>query len=116
MENSMLETKSIKVATKVIIHSGNARVKVNEAADYIEKFYFDAAEKKLEEAEAEITAAHGIQTDIIQAESRGEKLELSLLIVHAQDTLMTVISEKNMMARMLKLFKRFHSKFSEKDS
>ncbi len=50
--------------------------------------------KFLVEAEKELGNAHRIQTDIIQKEAAGEKIDISVLFVHAQDHLMTAMAEK----------------------
>ena len=44
---------------------------------------------KLGNAKEAVNEAHHSQTEMIQAEIRGEKAPLSLLMVHAQDHLMT---------------------------
>ena len=64
-----------------------------EALDAISEFDFEKAEEKLKESHEKITAAHKVQTDAIQGETRGEESEHSLLFAHAQDTLMTIYSE-----------------------
>ena len=56
----------------------------NDEAGDIEK-----AEESLENAKEAVNEAHHSQTEMIQAEIRGEKAPLSLLMVHAQDHLMT---------------------------
>ena len=42
---------------------------------------------------------------MIQKEASGEKIELSLLFVHAQDHLMTAISEKTLIEQIIELRK-----------
>lgn len=45
------------------------------------------AQDKLKEAEQEIVAAHKIQTALNQQEVNGEKFEIPMLLIHAQDHL-----------------------------
>ena len=56
-----------------------------------EKGDYDKADKLLKEADDCLLEAHKIQTSIIQAEARGERTEVSVLFVHAQDHLTTAM-------------------------
>ena len=48
--------------------------------------------------------AHKTQTRLIQDEINGEKVDTSLLMIHAQDHLMT-LSEKSLIEKMIELYK-----------
>ena len=77
------------------------------------KEFSDADKKKLEDqikkAQEEISTAHQVQTEVIQSEARGQGLEFSLLMTHAQDSLMVTMSEINMAKQMLKLYQKLYS-------
>ena len=45
----------------------------------------------IKEAREDLKSAHQTQTELIQGEARGEKSELSLILVHAQDHLTTAM-------------------------
>lgn len=49
--------------------------------------------------------AHKTQTRLIQDEINGEKVDTSLLMIHAQDHLMTALSEKSLIEKMIELYK-----------
>lgn len=102
-ENNVL----VKVAFNIILFAGNARSKANVALDFLKNKDFENARKNIEEARKEITAAHREQTDIIQAEAAGESHEPCLLFTHAQDTLMTIMSEVNLAEKLIDLFEAF---------
>ena len=70
----------------------------------------EEAEAKLKEAKDSITEAHNGQTEVIQAEMRGEETKISLLFIHAQDTIMTITNEINMATEMLEMYKLIHGK------
>ncbi len=108
MEEKIIDTKTVKIAAQVIIFAGNARVILNDVVLAIEDKNFAKAEELIKKAEAEMTKAHEIQTDIIQAEARGQSLQLSLLLTHAQDTLMSANTEIRMICHMLRLFKKMY--------
>ena len=61
------------------------------------------AEKLLKEADKSLLAAHNIQTEIIQAETSGDNMEVSVLFVHAQDHLMTAVEAKSLIECMIKM-------------
>ena len=86
-ENSLL----IPVAMKIIMNSGNARTKANEALEALSIFDFSNAHKK-----------------IVQKEAAGEHYKTCLLFTHAQDTLMTIMSEVNLTEKMIILFESFY--------
>lgn len=107
------EDKLVEVSMTIILNSGNARFKANEALDYLAEGLYTEARNALEKARVDITLAHQAQTIIIQAESRGEKQETTLLFAHAQDTLMTVMSEINLIEKLLIVFKRLEERMLE---
>jgi len=95
-----------EIVFSIIISAGNARAKAYDALKSAQEGDFEAAKKYLKEAEVEVGDAHRVQTDIMQKEAGGEKVELSVLFVHAQDHLMTAISEKGLIENMIHLYKR----------
>lgn len=102
--------QTVQASMSIILNAGDARVACKEALDAIAKFDFDLAEAKLKDSQEKITAAHKVQTDEIQGETRGEKREYSLLFAHAQDTLMTIYSEINIAKQLLKIFKSYETR------
>ncbi|MDB7980369.1 PTS lactose/cellobiose transporter subunit IIA [Faecalicoccus pleomorphus] len=98
------------ISMKIIWHSGNARTKANKALDELAEHKFDRAKELMEEARNEIILAHQAQTKIIQEEASGEHYEPSLLFSHAQDTLMTIMSELNITEKLIMLFETLENK------
>ena len=105
-ENSLL----IPVAMKIIMNSGNARTKANEALEALSIFDFSNAHKKIVEAREDIKKAHQEQTEIIQKEAAGEHYKTYLLFTHAQDTLMTIFSELNITMSLVGIVKSIEYK------
>ncbi|ABR50267.1 phosphotransferase system PTS, lactose/cellobiose-specific IIA subunit [Alkaliphilus metalliredigens QYMF] len=95
-----------EVIFQIILHAGNARGEAYDALKAAKEKDFEKAQKHLEEAEKEAGIAHRAQTEIIQGEINGKKVEMSLLFVHAQDHLMTAIAEKGLIENMMDLYKR----------
>lgn len=109
MENDF-ENKMVEAAMAVIVSAGEARDFCKEALQRARQGSFEEAEAKLAEAKSSITQAHNGQTEVIQAEMRGEETKISLLFIHAQDTIMTITSEINMAEEMLEMYRLIHGK------
>ena len=101
-----LDNESVRIATQVIINSGNARALAFKAFDFAENHDYDAANESIMKAKEEIATAHKTQTEIIHAEARGENIEISLLLTHAQDSLMIAMSEVQLIERIIRLFQK----------
>ncbi|CAI6319176.1 EIIA-Lac [Bacillus subtilis] len=66
----------------------------------------EEARKKLQESGEELTKAHHYQTELIQNEAGGEKTEMTLLMVHAQDHLMNAMTVKDLAAEFIELYEK----------
>ena len=94
-----------EVIFTIILHAGNARAEAYEALRAAQAGDFAKAAEHLRQAEEEVSAAHRVQADMIQQEAQGNKVEITLLFVHAQDHLMTALSEKNLIENMVEMHK-----------
>lgn len=101
MENEIFE---------IISHGGNARAFAYDAIKKAQEGKIKEAENLLKEAQKELDNAHNTQTKLIQAEINGQDLKMNLLMVHAQDHLMTAIAEKNLIEHIVKLYKVLNEK------
>jgi PTS system cellobiose-specific IIA component len=90
----------------IILHTGNARGFAYEALEAAESFDFDKADLLLNQADEELGKAHQTQTKLIQAEMNGVAFEKTLLLIHAQDHLMTAMSEQKLIERMIRVVKK----------
>lgn len=95
-----------KIIMKIILHSGNARSKAFEALDMAEHAKYEEALTLLAECEKELSIAHTTQTGLIQDEVNGKGVSLNLLLVHAQDHLMNAITVKELVGKMIQMYKR----------
>lgn len=87
----------------IISYGGDAKAIAYEALEIAQNGDFDLAKQKIKEANDKLTEAHNTQTKLIQAEINGEDMDMSLLMVHAQDHLMTSISEISLIEQMIKM-------------
>jgi cellobiose-specific phosphotransferase system component IIA len=85
-----------------------------EAYELMGEEEYDQSREKLKTAKAEVVLAHKAQTNVIQGEARGEEHEFSLLFAHAQDTLMTVMSEANIANKLVGVFEKMSQKINQR--
>ena len=95
----------VATAMQIIMNAGDARLSVKDALSHAKAFDFTEAENKMEEAKKFIVQAHKSQTEVIQSEANGKKYEYSMLFAHAQDTLMTIMSEIQLAEQMIDILK-----------
>lgn len=106
--------ETIEISMKIILHAGNARSDIHLALDKIAEDEFESAEELLIKAKEKTTLAHQIHTEVIQQEASGETMQYSILFAHAQDTLMTIMSELALAKQLIKLFKHVAKKMDDK--
>ncbi len=103
----MDENPIIQTALKIILAAGDARTKANQALDALSEKDYATAHALIDDARQDILKAHQAQTEVIQAEAAGEHFDPCLIFNHAQDTLMTIMSEVNLAERLIMLFESF---------
>ena len=77
------------VAFQIITAVGTARTQNIEAKHKAGEGRFEEAEAKIKEGQKEFTTGHHAHADLIAKEAGGEKAEYGLLIMHAEDQLMS---------------------------
>ncbi|SFB39257.1 PTS system, cellobiose-specific IIA component [Lentibacillus halodurans] len=96
------------VSMRIILHAGNAKNHLHEALQDARNAAFHQIESKMKQASDELLEAHKLQTKFIQKDT-GEGLKtLPVLLVHAQDHLMTVMSEKTLIEEMVEVYRNQH--------
>lgn len=90
----------------VILHAGNARSSAKEAQEHATEGNWEAAQASLDEANDEVILAHKSNVEIIQKEAKGEKVEFSVLLVHALDLLVLAWSEIDFAEQFINLNRR----------
>lgn len=91
---------------EIVAYAGDARSKYIEALNSANNGDFEKAEKLIQEGNDLILEAHNTQTKMIQMEAAGEKIDVSFLVVHAQDHLMTVMLLRDIVKNFINLYKR----------
>lgn len=91
---------------EIIAYSGNAKALGYEALKAAEDFDFSKAEEQMKQAEKELNLAHNVQTRLIQEDLNGEGFEKSMLLIHAQDHLMTALSEQKLIEHFIRIIRK----------
>ncbi|MEG2347500.1 PTS lactose/cellobiose transporter subunit IIA [Cetobacterium somerae] len=94
------------IAMQLVGNAGEGRSLAFEALAHAKKKEFDLAQEKLKKSKESLLRAHSLQTDLICKEADGEKTEIGLLMVHAQDHLMTAMLAKDLITEMIELYKK----------
>ncbi len=105
-----MDEKILNASMSIIMKAGDARLLITEALNEISAEDYETAAGKIKDAQKMMTEAHSIQTDMIQGEARGEKMEYSLIFAHAQDTLMTINSELVLAKQLYKVFESLENR------
>ncbi len=107
-----LDEKVITVAMEIILSAGDARTHATQGMKAELSGNRAEADQCIKDAKECIKDAHNAQTGMIQDEARGNKADFSLLLIHAQDTVMTIISEVNMIELMIHMHRQLEDKIN----
>lgn len=93
-----------KVSFEMISKAGEAFSILVKALEYVRTGKPEMAELSIKESEKLMNEAHNLQTQLIVTEANGGKNEFSVLLIHAQDTLMNTILMSTIVKEMIKMF------------
>lgn len=94
----------------IIVKSGEAKSSAFEAIQFAKKGEFDKASELLNQSNENLASAHQMQTSLIQTEAGGNKTEVTLLMVHAQDHLMTAMTVRDLAREIVELYENKEKK------
>lgn len=94
------------VTIEIIAYAGDARTKYIEALNAASNKEYDKAKALIQEGNELIAEAHKAQTNMLQMEASGQKIDVGFLTVHAQDHLMTVVLLRDIINNFIELYKR----------
>ena len=106
-----MNTEELQMAAfGIILSSGNARTIVHEAFAAMRKGKYEKAEQLLEDANADMLEAHHAQTTLLQEYASGTEIKIEIIMVHAQDHLMTTMTLREVAIEMLALYRKVDDK------
>jgi cellobiose PTS system EIIA component len=104
---SVESTEQIQMLSfTIILHAGNARSFAMEAIGLAKQYQFENARNKIAEADKEFAEAHHVQTKLLQNEANGIKTDVSVILIHAQDHLMTAMTVKDLANEMIDMYEK----------
>lgn len=101
-----MDSENLESVMTLIIHAGNAKSAAMEAIHLSKTGEFQEADEKIKEAFSEITLAHNGQTKLLTMEASGTPVEISLLLIHSQDHLMTALNFVEVAKEIIELHKK----------
>ena len=93
---------------EIISNAGDAKSLAYESLEMVKNKDYKEADENLQLADEQLKRAHNTQTKLIQNEINGDKVTMSLLMVHAQDHLMGAESEITLIKHLISLQKQIH--------
>lgn len=94
-----------EVAMTLISFSGDARASAFQALQEAKAGNFEKADELMAQSREQFTQAHHSQTELLFAEAQGNKVEVNVLLVHAQDHLMTSMLAQELIAELIDVYK-----------
>ncbi|MBC2150260.1 PTS lactose/cellobiose transporter subunit IIA [Listeria innocua] len=92
-----------KISFSLISLAGDSFSKLIEALQAAKESNTELVDQLLKEADDLMIEAHKVQTEMLIQETRGEQTSFSVLLVHAQDTLMNTILASTLIREMIEM-------------
>lgn len=96
---------SYETSFGLILNAGNSKSKSLMAIEAAREFDFDEALSLIKEAQEDLRKAHQTQTDLIQAEAKGEGADINIILIHAQDHLTTAMILSDLAVEFVNIYR-----------
>ncbi|WP_051237927.1 PTS lactose/cellobiose transporter subunit IIA [Lacticigenium naphthae] len=94
----------------LIMNGGDAKSSCMEAIYAAKEGNFEEADQKLKDADEALNRAHNSQTSMLTKEASGDKVDITLLMVHAQDHIMNAITFRDLAGEVVDIHRKISSK------
>ncbi|MGE7760278.1 PTS lactose/cellobiose transporter subunit IIA [Peribacillus sp. NPDC097895] len=98
------------VAFQIISNVGTAKSLIMEALYEARDGRYEEAEDKLKESRFYMLEGHHAHSGLIQQEASGQNVELSLLLMHAEDQMMSAETITDLVAEMIRMYREMRQK------
>jgi len=102
MDNEKIQ----EISFELIIASGDARTLVHQGFEQMRLSNIKGAESLLQEANVSLIKGHRIQSKMLQAYASGTSFTCDILLIHAQDHLMTTMTLREVALEMLVMYQK----------
>ncbi|TDL92220.1 PTS lactose/cellobiose transporter subunit IIA [Vibrio vulnificus] len=93
------------VAFQMISNVGTAKSLIMEALYEARDGRYESAEEKLKESRIHMLEGHHAHSGLIQQEASGQKVEITLLLMHAEDQMMSAETISDLVAEMIRMYR-----------
>lgn len=100
-----MDEKKVQAIMNLIIYGGDGKSSSVEAIQAAKEGNFELADEKIKAAEESLLQAHHTQTEMLTQEANGDSVEVSLLMVHGQDHLMTGMMFKDLAKEIVDVYR-----------
>lgn len=105
-----MDEKYVQSVMNLVIYGGDGKSSAMEAIHAAKAGDFELAEEKLKAADESLIQAHHAQTEMLTQEASGNPVELSLLMVHGQDHLMTGMMFRDLAKEIVDVYRAIKDK------
>ncbi|CAG8998240.1 MAG: PTS system N,N'-diacetylchitobiose-specific EIIA component [Candidatus Celerinatantimonas neptuna] len=102
-----------QVVMGIIINAGQARSLYFEALKQAKKGDLKGAGEKMIEAQGYVSEAHKVQTQLIEEDEGEGKVSMTLIMVHAQDHLMTAMLAGELIRELIDVYRQLKVKHTD---
>lgn len=94
------------IACNVIANAGSAYDHFISAVKQANQGNYEEAEEFMKSGNEDLLKAHRAQTDLLNAEMRGEEIPVGILMIHAQDHFMHAMTYKQTAVDLIQLYRK----------
>lgn len=95
-----------EISFGIISFAGDGFYRMREAIGAAKKGDFDKADEYMKEAKKLLKESHDIHNKVIMSEADGKKVEWTVLLSHAQDTMMNAILFETVAEELIDMYKK----------
>ncbi|WP_318364677.1 PTS N,N'-diacetylchitobiose transporter subunit IIA [Enterobacter sp.] len=106
VETELATDELEEVVMGLIINSGQARSLAYTALKQAKAGDFAAAKETMAHSRTALNEAHRVQTQLIEGDQGEGRMKVSLVLVHAQDHLMTSMLARELIAELIELHEK----------
>lgn len=92
------------ICVQIITNSGSAKSSYIEAIQKAKAGAFDEAERMMEEGDKFYMEAHEVHATLLTQEASGEKIDFSLILMHAEDQMASTEMAKVLAREIIELY------------
>lgn len=98
--------KTELICFQIIANAGGAKTAFMELLTYAKKGDFDQAQAQIQQGDDFLNKGHELHEKLIQKETAGNPNPFSLVLLHAEDQLMSALQIKTLALELIDVYKR----------